>query len=556
GPVRAIVEQRYDPWSGGGVTVAELKRISIDAGQNIYRSESVFQSDAGGDIPYAIGLVKRSGMHDTHSSEAEWAWLSGWGPVARRNGGHGELGTAVLLPRSRVKDWRETHNHYLAISRARSGETVVHYVGAGWTASGDFPDPQSWRAYLDNFARRLSSPIEVTLTTGVARSAHVAVTPAKAPISRLDSLTAHALEYSKAQLRKSATTLDPSNGFPRATRADGSWDQLRYNQWTSGFFAGTLWYMYHLDRDDEWKALAEKWTAGMEPAKSMRSTHDLGFMIYNSFGHGLSLTGNPHYREVVTEASRNLSSRYSPVVGAIKSWDTERRTDRRQTWKYPVIVDNLMNLELLFRSSARGDRQWREIAERHALTSARAHVRRDGSTAHVALFDPVTGRFERNDTWQGFSDSSAWARGQAWAIHGLAAAYANTGKKELLRSAISAANYFIAHLPADGIPYWDLLHPGIPNVERDASAAAIAASGLLELSRHTKGAESQRFRRNAERIIGSLSAAYLTEGTGSQAILAHSVGNRPHNGEVDVGLVYADYYFVEALLRLKGIYWR
>jgi len=314
--------------------------------------------------------------------------------------------------------------------------------------------------------------------------------------------------------------------------------------------------MYHLDRDDEWKALAEKWTAGMEPAKSMRSTHDLGFMIYNSFGHGLSLTGNPHYREVVTEASRNLSSRYSPVVGAIKSWDTERRTDRRQTWKYPVIVDNLMNLELLFRSSARGDRQWREIAERHALTSARAHVRRDGSTAHVALFDPVTGRFERNDTWQGFSDSSAWARGQAWAIHGLAAAYANTGKKELLRSAISAANYFIAHLPADGIPYWDLLHPGIPNVERDASAAAIAASGLLELSRHTKGAESQRFRRNAERIISSLSATYLTEGTGSQAILAHSVGNRPQNGEVDVGLVYADYYFVEALLRLKGIYWR
>ncbi len=163
GPVRATVELRYDPWKGGGMTVSETKRISIDAGQNLYRSESVFSSDAGGDVPYAIGLVKRTGMRGTQSSEAGWAWLSGWGPVATRRGGHGELGTAVLLQKSRLKDWKETRDHHLAISTARSGEPVVHYIGAGWTASGDFPTPQSWWAYLDTFARRLSSPIKVTL---------------------------------------------------------------------------------------------------------------------------------------------------------------------------------------------------------------------------------------------------------------------------------------------------------------------------------------------------------------------------------------------------------
>ncbi|HVF40937.1 MAG TPA: DUF4861 domain-containing protein [Gemmatimonadaceae bacterium] len=162
GPIRAIFELRYDPWKGGGLTVSETKRISIDAGQNLYKSVSIFRSEGGGEIPYAIGLVKRPGMRGIESSAEEWAWLSGWGPVAPKNGGHGELGTAVLLPRSRVKDWKEIKNHYLAISTARSGEPVVHYVGAGWTASGDFPTPQSWWAYLDNFSRRVASPIKVT----------------------------------------------------------------------------------------------------------------------------------------------------------------------------------------------------------------------------------------------------------------------------------------------------------------------------------------------------------------------------------------------------------
>lgn len=163
GPVRGIFELRYDPWSGGGVTVSEVKRVTVDAGQNLYRAESFFRSDKTPQVPYAIGLVKRPGMRGTESREKSWAWLSGWGPVAPKNGGHGELGTAVLIQRSTLKDWKESNDHYLAIGTAQSGTPAIHYIGAGWTASGDFPTPQSWWAYLDAFADKLVNPIKVTI---------------------------------------------------------------------------------------------------------------------------------------------------------------------------------------------------------------------------------------------------------------------------------------------------------------------------------------------------------------------------------------------------------
>jgi pectinesterase len=168
GPLRAVFELRYDPWTADGRTVSEVKRIAIDAGQNLYRQESVFTADGTQPIPYAIGVVKRPGMIGSQSKAQPWAWLTGWGPVARKNGGHGEMGNAVMLPRERVTDWKEAHNHYLAISRATPGQPVVHYIGAGWTASGDFPTPQAWWGYLDGFAQRLAAPIAVTMPTGTA----------------------------------------------------------------------------------------------------------------------------------------------------------------------------------------------------------------------------------------------------------------------------------------------------------------------------------------------------------------------------------------------------
>ena len=373
-------------------------------------------------------------------------------------------------------------------------------------------------------------------------------------LANFDSLSARALTFARTRVRSAAASLDPSNGYPRFTGPDGSWIQRPYNQWTSGFFAGTLWYLFALDKTAEWKALAERWTGGIEPAKSILTTHDLGFMVFNSFGHGYLLTGNRGYRDVVVEASRSLATRFNPRVGAIQSWNTYNGNDARRTWKYPVIVDNLMNLEMLFRSAEWGESRWRRIAEEHALTSARAHVRGDGSTPHVALFDPESGSLERTVTWQGFSDSSTWARGQAWAIHGFAAAYGNTRNRRLLDAAERTADWFLANVPPDGVPYWDLRHPSIPEVERDASAAAIAASGLLDLARHSNEGRARIYREAAERMLRTLASRYLTQGTSAASILAHSVGGKPQNAEVDVGLVYADYYFVEALLRHRGMF--
>ena len=370
-----------------------------------------------------------------------------------------------------------------------------------------------------------------------------------------DSLMQRALDHTAERLRATAAPLDPKDGYPRFTAPDGSWERRPANQWTSGFFAGSLWYMYQLTRDDEWKRLAEKWTDSLERVKTITTTHDLGFMLFDSFGHGYLLTGNPHYRTVVLEGSRSLVTRYNPTVGAIKSWDTERQTDHRGQWKYPVIVDNLMNLEMLFWAARNGgDTSWHGMAERHALTSARAHVRPDGSTAHVALFDPATGALERTVTWQGYADGSTWARGQAWAIHGLTTSFGRTGNPALLEAARRAADYFIGNLPPDGIPYWDFRHPLIPRTERDASAAAIASAGLFDLARRVDRADSERYHAAAERILGALADGYLTAGTTNAAILQHSVGGRPQNVEIDVGIVYADYYFIEALLRRQGLF--
>ena len=369
----------------------------------------------------------------------------------------------------------------------------------------------------------------------------------------LDSLAARALAYAQAQLRRAADSLDPRAGYPRATTPEGRWSLTPASAWTSGFFAGELWYMYQLTREPYWRAQAERWTAGLESNKTRTDTHDLGFLIFDSFGQEYRLTGDPHARDVILDAAAHLARRFNPVVGAIKSWDLEKARDRRATWRYPVIVDNLMNLELLFWASTHGgDSSWHRMAEQHALTSLRAHVRPDGSTAHVALFDPATGALTARVTWQGYADTSVWARGQAWAIYGFTNAYHETGNRALLEGAQRTADWFLAHLPADGVPYWDFRDPAIPHTERDASAAAIAASGLLALAAETTGDASRRYREGAEHILTTLCTSYLTAGTPSAALLQHAVGGRPQGSEVDVGLVYADYYFIEALLRWRG----
>jgi unsaturated chondroitin disaccharide hydrolase len=339
-----------------------------------------------------------------------------------------------------------------------------------------------------------------------------------------------------------------TTSYPYYTNSLGAWKTTSASSWTSGFFPGSLWLEYQQTFDTAWRSRAESRQAGIESQKYNTSTHDLGFMVLNSFGNGYRLTGNDAYRQVVLQAARSLATRYSPAVGAIRSWNTSPSTFR-------VIVDGMMNLELLFWAARNGgDPAWRDIAVRHALKTRENHVRSDGSTYHVVDYDPTTGAVQRRSTVQGYTAESTWSRGQAWALHGFTIAYRETGDPRFLETARRTADYFVSNLPADKVPYWDFQAPGIPNEPRDSSAAAIAASGLLELSRlETDATRRLSYLGEAKEMLTSLSSpAYLSRGTTNSAVLLHGTQNKPA-GNSDTGLIWGDYYFMEGLLRYRLI---
>lgn len=363
----------------------------------------------------------------------------------------------------------------------------------------------------------------------------------------MSDLTLKVFRHADVSLRISVAQLGDSVRFPRATLPNGRWKEVPVTDWTSGFFPGTLWYQYEFTEDPFFRQAAERWTAKLEPMQMFTGNHDIGFMIGSSFGNGYRLTGEPSYREVLLQAARTAVTRYSPAVGCIKSWDNPR-------WEYPVIVDNLMNLELLFWAVQNGaDSSLYRIAVSHAEKTRQNHVRPNGSTYHVVNYDPTSGRVLGRQTAQGYADSSTWARGQAWAVYGFTMVYRFTRDPRFLETAEKVAAYFVDHLPEDRVPYWDFRAPGIPNEPRDASAAAIAASGLLELSTlATDPARAAGWRSAATNILRSLASdSYLSTVTPSNGILLHSVTSKPANIEVDVSLIYADYYLLEALLRLR-----
>lgn len=343
--------------------------------------------------------------------------------------------------------------------------------------------------------------------------------------------------------------LSQEGRLPR-TYEDGKLFTSDYHSWISGFFPGTLWELYeHWPENEELRKYAEEYTGRVMPAKDLTSTHDLGFMIFCSSGNAYRLTGEEKYRDAVLTAAESLASRYNAKTGVIMSWNP------RGDWKYPVIIDNMMNLEMLMWAGREsGDSTLTDIALSHAETTLRNHFRDDFSSWHVVSYNPETGEAELKQTHQGYSDDSAWARGQAWALYGYTMMYRMSGRPEFLDQARGVADFIASHpnLPEDGIPWWDFDDPDIPNVPRDASAAAVMASAYLELSTLDKSADSQRWRAMAERQIRSLaSPEYLAEpGTNGGFILKHSVGNMNKDSEVDVPLSYADYYFLEALGRL------
>lgn len=356
------------------------------------------------------------------------------------------------------------------------------------------------------------------------------------------------IKFSKQQLNITKAEV-PKSLFPRSMgKSDKKWHVVKANDWTSGFFPGLLWYMYQYTGDISWKNEAIARTQVLDAQKYNNHTHDIGFMIFNSFGNGYRLTKNQQYKKTMLIAAQTLASRYNPKVGCIRSWDAGR-------WKYPVIIDNMMNTELLFWAAKNGgSSNLYKIALNHSLKTAKNHVRADGSTYHVVDYNPANGQVISKGTRQGYADESVWARGQAWGIYGFTMAYRYTKDERLLETAKKVSNYYIDNLPEDYVPYWDFKAPKIPNEEKDVSAAAIAASGLFELSGYVKGNESERYRSTAVNTIKSLaSPKYLAKGTKSHGILLHSVGDHPGGLEIDNSIIYADYYFVESLVKYKKI---
>jgi len=320
--------------------------------------------------------------------------------------------------------------------------------------------------------------------------------------------------------------------------------------WTSGFFGGSLWYLYELTGDEKWKVAADQCTRRLDSVRHYTGNHDTGFRLYCSYGNGLRLAKVPGYKEALLDGAQALSTRFNPQVGAIKSWD-------RKDWSYPVIVDNMMNLELMcWATKASGDPKFKEIALSHANKTLANHFRPDSSSYHVVTYNPDTGAPELKKTWQGAADDSAWARGQAWGLYGYTMMYRETKDPAYLEQAKKIAAFILHHprLPGDKIPYWDYDAPGIPNEERDASAGAVTASALIELSGMVEPKLGGEYLGLARRQLLSLSSpAYLANpGENGNFLLMHSVGSKPHQGEVDVPLNYADYYFLEALLRYRA----
>jgi chondroitin AC lyase len=328
--------------------------------------------------------------------------------------------------------------------------------------------------------------------------------------------------------------------------------------------------LYAYTKDTAFENAAKQWTDKLEPLKSFTQHHDLGFMMYCSYGNAYRLSGSPAYKDILVQAAKSLSTRFNPVAGSIKSWNSFKSWHGNKTYLFPVIIDNMMNLELLFfASKVTRDTSFRHIAIRHALTAMKNQIRTDFSSYHVVCYDSVTGKVEGRETAQGYADNSTWARGQAWGIYGFTMTYRETKDKRFLNTAQGMADWFInnKNLPEDKIPYWDFnanetgYTPGINSnalkmttKPRDASAAAITASALLELSTYP-GKKAASYRQTAIAILHSLaSPAYRAQvGANGNFLLMHSVGSIPNNNEIDVPLVYADYYFIEALKRYRRL---
>ncbi len=361
-----------------------------------------------------------------------------------------------------------------------------------------------------------------------------------------ESLISENLKFAEKQYLAMEHSI-PEGLMPRSFE-NGEFITSNTSWWCSGFYPGTLWYLYENSKNEELKEIAHKRTMSLENEQFNTGTHDLGFMLYCSFGNGLRITENKEYEDILLQGAESLISRFNENTGCIQSWDNDN-------WQYPVIIDNMMNLEFLFWAYRQTENE--ELLAKiisHIENTIKDHYREDFSSYHLVSYDTINGDVIKKQTVQGYADESAWARGNAWGLYGFVTVYRDTKDERYLEHAINIAKFLVNHpnLPEDKIPYWDFNAPNIPDAKRDASAGAIIASALLELSDYAETDLSEELFNTAKTMIYSLATNYRAEaGENGNFILKHSVGNLNKDSEVDVPLTYADYYFVESLIRLK-----
>ena len=376
---------------------------------------------------------------------------------------------------------------------------------------------------------------------------------AQQPKIEMQNLIQENFDFAKKQylVLRDHTPADRMPQYYDATK--NKWITSDTKWWCSGFYPGSLLYIYEYTKDTAILNETYKRLAILEKEKHYTGNHDLGFMMFCSFGNAYRILGNPAYKTTVDTAAASLSTRYRPSIKAIQSWN------KSKNFECPVIIDNMMNLELLsWVSDHGGDPKYKEIAITHANTTIKNHFRPDYSSYHVIDYDLKTGKVLKKKTWQGYADASSWSRGQSWGFYGYTMMYRFTKNKAYLNQAEKIAKFILNHpnMPADGVPYWDFNAPNIPNELRDASAASVFASGLLELGQYVSKSKRKKYVAFAEKIIRSLSSDHYRAAFGENGgyLLKHSVGAIPFKSEVDTPLTYADYYFLEALLRYKNWY--
>ncbi|MFD5796482.1 glucuronyl hydrolase [Streptomyces diastatochromogenes] len=384
----------------------------------------------------------------------------------------------------------------------------------------------------------------LTTAAGAAALYAAPTTPARAaeqtPAAVVRTLRA-AADYAIGKLRTVAPRV---TGFPVGTKSE-KWVYSQSGDWVGGFWPGTLWMAWLHSGDDTFRTLALDSAKKLAPRQTDTTTHDLGFLFYPSWVTAWRLTGDDTWRAGAVRAADSLSRRYNPTGRFIRAWGA--LNDPNNAGR--VIMDTMMNLDLLaFASEQTGDGKYLDIAAEHAKTAQRVFPRPDGSTPHVYDFDPATGAPIGPGTVQGYSPTSCWARGQAWGIYGFTTIHRRTGDQEFLTTARRLADYALGALTPDHVPVWDYRAPQQPYDVKDASAGAIMACGLLDLSTATGRPE---YREAALRLLTALAKTCLTTNSArAEAVVARCTRNRPAEEGIEISLPYADYYLLEGILRV------